>query len=826
MSFESVGRADVEFRANTGEFRRDMGVIREQYARTTGAMSEDSLRAAIAQEKLDRAISRSGPNSLRAKEQTLAYRRELEALSRDAGRAGRAIQQEERRASHGSGGSLRQSGAGRFGRGVLAGGLGGHLSRLAYFGGSAALGGVGAAFLVKQAVSAATTIQEETEKTGVVFGRSASQVQHWAGTLAQSFGVGEGEALKFAGIFGNMLRPMGFAEDKAAQMSERLVTLAADMASFNNVSPERALQALQSGLAGQVRPLRTLGVFLSQARIEEEAYSSGIAKQGAKLTEAQKAQARYNIILKDTKLQQGDVARNTGSLSVATSKFRAGLEDAEATIARAALPALVRYTNQGGRYLENLNKTGRLQRDVNSVMHTTGQAVHGVVDAFRIVRSVVVPLNNALGGTRRTVRLLGVAFVALKLNALLRDLGLVRGGILGIGRAAVISTGEVDGLAAAEGRAGAGGGAGGAARATRRSKVGRIAGNVARSIGPQLLAVDAALFLNDELSHHTKGHTASGAEVFEQDGKYYIRTANGRAVITKQLSAVQAARELGYSGPASATPAVRRGFDAPLRQFAPSNPPKRGPHILPPLKEFKLTGALIAEEHAAAATVSDRDDVANAAHVRDYILGLIKSGRLKPGTQAFFDAEDALGGARGQIASAQTDVGKTRAKQHDDQVRKRRDQRQAQIKRLTEAPVALRIAEQTARAHHAGEAKIVAILRQEKKAIDEQIVELRKIHAGKEAILRARSNEAAVQRRIDAAGKKKPASTTTSGQLEKEFLESLSQVIGEYAPNVLGGSGPGASAVVVHQHFPHPPTQDGNREAAYARHAMAAAFYG
>jgi hypothetical protein len=32
--------------------------------------------------------------------------------------------------------------------------------------------------------------------------------------------------------------------------------------------------------------------------------------------------------------------------------------------------------------------------------------------------------------------------------------------------------------------------------------------------------------------------------------------------------------------------------------------------------------------------------------------------------------------------------------------------------------------------------------------------------------------------------------------------------------------------ITVNQHFPHPPTQDGNREAIFARHAMLAAFDG
>ena len=65
-------------------------------------------------------------------------------------------------------------------------------------------------------------------------------------------------------MLGNMLVPMGIGRKKAAEMSKQLVELAADMASFNNASPEETLDALRSGLAGETEPLRKFGVFLNR----------------------------------------------------------------------------------------------------------------------------------------------------------------------------------------------------------------------------------------------------------------------------------------------------------------------------------------------------------------------------------------------------------------------------------------------------------------------------------------------------------------------------------------------------------------------------------
>lgn len=285
------------------------------------------------------------------------------------------------------------------------------LGRSLAFASSSFLGGAGIVFAFKSIVDEASRVQEETEKTGVVFGRNAQQVQAWSKTLAQSFGVAEGAALEASGRFGNMLRPLGFGQKAAATMSERLVELAADMASFNNTKPDEVLQALSSGLAGQVRPLRQFGVFLSQARIEEEALADGIAKHGQKLSQAQKVQAAYNIILKDTRLQQGDVARNTESLSVAQSKFSAGIKDLESRLGTALLPTLTKYVNKAAEWLNQTENQERIQRIFTDAVKKTSAFVDALASSFKSIVGTVRPLVEELGGLKNV--LLGIAAVKI-----------------------------------------------------------------------------------------------------------------------------------------------------------------------------------------------------------------------------------------------------------------------------------------------------------------------------------------------------------------------------------------------------------------------------
>ena len=131
--------------------------------------------------------------------------------------------------------------------------------------------------VVKDAIGNAVDLGEQMNKTAVVFrGPGAKAIQDWSKSTATALGISQRQALESAGVLGNMLVPMGIGRQKAADMSKSFVNLAADMASFNNASPEETLDALRSGLAGETEPLRKFGVFLNEARIKQQAMKMGL----------------------------------------------------------------------------------------------------------------------------------------------------------------------------------------------------------------------------------------------------------------------------------------------------------------------------------------------------------------------------------------------------------------------------------------------------------------------------------------------------------------------------------------------------------------------
>jgi len=192
----------------------------------------------------------------------------------------------------------------------------------------------------KDAVMASSNMAESLSKVRVVFGEGAAEVEKFGKSAADNLGISNQAALEATGTYGNLFQAFGLGQGESQKMSTSLVQLAADMASFNNTSVDDAILALRSGLSGETEPLKKFGVALSEVRLKTEAMAMGLIKSttGA-LTPAIKAQASYSLILKDTKLAQGDYARTADGTANTMKTLQARFQDAKVAVGDALMPA-------------------------------------------------------------------------------------------------------------------------------------------------------------------------------------------------------------------------------------------------------------------------------------------------------------------------------------------------------------------------------------------------------------------------------------------------------------------------------------------------------
>jgi phage-related protein len=192
------------------------------------------------------------------------------------------------------------------------------------------------------AITGASDLSESMSKNSIVFGDASDSVLRFTENAARGLGQSQAQALEATGVFGNLFRALKIGEAPAAEMSTTLVQLASDLASFNNASPEVALDALRAGIVGETEPLKRFGVNLNEATIKAKALELGIASGNETLTAAQKAQAAYALILEQTELAQGDFARTSGGLANQQRILAAQWQDMQAKVGTLLLPAITK----------------------------------------------------------------------------------------------------------------------------------------------------------------------------------------------------------------------------------------------------------------------------------------------------------------------------------------------------------------------------------------------------------------------------------------------------------------------------------------------------
>ena len=174
----------------------------------------------------------------------------------------------------------------------------------------------------------------------VSMGEYASAAQEYAETVGEAMGIDPSTWMRNQGVFMTLGTGFGVAADRAATMSQQLTQLGYDISSFFNIKVEDAMQRLQSGISGELEPLRRLGYDLSQAKLEATALSLGIDKAVSSMTQAEKAELRYYAIMNQVTTAQGDMARTLDAPANQLRVFTAQLTQAGRAMGNIFIPAL------------------------------------------------------------------------------------------------------------------------------------------------------------------------------------------------------------------------------------------------------------------------------------------------------------------------------------------------------------------------------------------------------------------------------------------------------------------------------------------------------
>lgn len=193
---------------------------------------------------------------------------------------------------------------------------------------------------IAQAVTESNKYQEDLNLFTVALGQYAAEAQNYAEKVSDVMGIDPAQWLRNQGIFNTLLTGFGDTAERAQLMSQNLTQLGYDLSSYANIPIEEAMLKLQSGISGELEPLRRLGYDLSQAKLQQTALNLGIKESVANMTQAEKAELRYYAIMTQVTTAQGDMARTLEAPANQLRILQAQLTQAARAIGNIFIPAL------------------------------------------------------------------------------------------------------------------------------------------------------------------------------------------------------------------------------------------------------------------------------------------------------------------------------------------------------------------------------------------------------------------------------------------------------------------------------------------------------
>jgi hypothetical protein len=572
----TAARADLEFYVPVGQTRADLTKVREEYDRTIGQMSTATLRQQAAEERLNRALASGTVNSQQVVRATLAYRREMEQLEGQTVRTGSAFAREERQVSH-------------FSRGLLAGtGVLGGFRRAIFFASSSLLGGFGLTYAIRSTVTAVEEqqvalghIETALADTGKGWGQYRDQIKAALDEQVRSTGFTDNE---LAESLAGFIRRYGDV-NQALQAN----AIAADVARAKNVSLADAQTLVMRAGFGNPRSLRILGIELQKttsnydALIARDKQATKAEKDAAKAADLQATE--LSALDAVNAKYHGNAARFLQTTAGKQALFNAELVHTKELVGTALLPTINHLLGSLTSWLSKSKNQQTIQRDVNGIIRAGRTEVHLFANAAHNGAMLLEPLNRLLGGTRRSVELLTLAFIAFK----------TRGAA-----AFAIGVGEAEAAAAAA--AGAGAVAAGSVVARVAAYTGAGAGVAAATRGGSLLAGGGGLlsrigtygFAFASVQPQTQ-HLGGPLDVSVTPLDKHNDFITYRDPVTDQLQTLDVSTgtniadaihaDLNKRYPqlfAKGAPSVRRGLDFPGRQFCGAPSPSRSGKARPP----------------------------------------------------------------------------------------------------------------------------------------------------------------------------------------------------------------------------------------------------
>lgn len=178
-------------------------------------------------------------------------------------------------------------------------------------------------------------------KMSAVFGDAAKIVNDFANTNANAIGLSRQEYKGLATDVADLLTPMGFTREEAANLSTTLVDQAGKLSLWTKgkVSTQEATEILNKSLLGERDALNSLGIDIKDSTIQQELKRKGLEKLTGESLRQAEALITLEQITKQSSNANEAFAKGTDNLAAKKAKLRAQIAELGSRIGGALVPA-------------------------------------------------------------------------------------------------------------------------------------------------------------------------------------------------------------------------------------------------------------------------------------------------------------------------------------------------------------------------------------------------------------------------------------------------------------------------------------------------------
>lgn len=252
----------------------------------------------------------------------------------------------------------------------------------------AALAVVGAASvkLVKDVIKETGELEQNLGGAESVFGEYADKMKKAGEDAYKNLGLSQSEYLATANKMGALLQGTGFAAEESADITEKAMRRAADMASVMGIDLSAAMESVAGAAKGNFTMMDNLGVAINDTTLKAYAMEKGL---GEIKTTQDKVNVAMQLFLDKTKQYDGNFAKEatqtiTGSFGLLSASWRsliAGLGNSEADISALANNVVDAFDS----VVENVSPV------VDSIIESLPAVIDSLLDAVERLLPKLIP---------------------------------------------------------------------------------------------------------------------------------------------------------------------------------------------------------------------------------------------------------------------------------------------------------------------------------------------------------------------------------------------------------------------------------------------------